>query len=341
MSPVRIGVLGAARIVPVALVSPARTIEGASVMAIAARDARRAEAFAKRHRIPRVLASYEALVADPDLDAVYVPLPNALHCEWTIRALDAGKHVLCEKPIASNAVEAEAMAAAARRSGRVLMEAFHWRYHPLAERMIRIVANGTLGRVQHIETSMCVPMLLPGNIRWDYALSGGATMDTGCYAIHMMRHLAGAEPRVLRAEARLSSPEVDRWMRAEVAFEDGRTGTLRCSLFSSTLLDISARVVGDAGEMRVFNPVAPQFYHRLTVRTSQGKRSERVPGGTSYAHQLRAFVRAVTGGEPPITSADDAVANMRVIDHVYEAAGLPRRGASGVPAGAASSARTA
>src|SRR6202035_24922 len=103
----------------------------------------------------------------------------------TLRALASGKHVLCEKPLASNAAEAEQMEQAAGRAGRVLMEAFHWRYHPLAARMIAIVAGGTLGRVRHIETNMCVPLMLPGNIRYDYGLGGGATMDTGCYAVHM------------------------------------------------------------------------------------------------------------------------------------------------------------
>jgi predicted dehydrogenase len=320
------GVLGAARIVPTALLRPAQSVPEVAVTAIAARDPRRARVFATRHGIPRALESYDELIDDPDIDAVYNPLPNGLHCEWTLRALAAGKHVLCEKPLASNAEEAEAMAEAAERAGRVLMEAFHWRYHPLAARMIAIVTDGTLGRVQRIETNMCVPLMLPGNIRYDYRLGGGATMDTGCYAVHMLRHLAGAEPEVTRAEARLSSPKVDRCMTADVTFADGRTGRMRCSMFSWTLFDISARVVGDRGEMRVFNPVAPQFYHRLTVRTAGGKRVERVPRSSTYEHQLRAFADCVNSGTPVLTSARDGVANMRVIDAIYERAGLPRRG---------------
>jgi predicted dehydrogenase len=322
----RIGVLGAARIVPTALLSPARHVDDVHVDAIAARDPHRARSFARRHRIPRALGSYDELVDDPDLDAVYVPLPNGLHSAWTLRALAAGKHVLCEKPIASNAAEAERMAEAAERAGRVLVEAFHWRYHPLAARMIALAADGTLGRVRHIETSMCVPLMLPGNIRYDYALAGGATMDTGCYAVHMMRHLAGAEPEVLRAEAKLSSPRVDRAMNADVTFGDGRTGRIRCSLFSSTLLDVSARVIGDAGEMRVLNPIMPQLYHRLVVTTPAGKRVDRVPGRATYEHQLRAFADAVLRGAPVLTPARDGVANMRVIDRIYEKAGLPLRG---------------
>jgi predicted dehydrogenase len=323
----RIGVLGAARIVPTALLAPARFVPEVEIAAIAARDPERARAFAARHRIPRAIAGYDALIDDPAIDAIYVPLPNGLHCAWTLRALAAGKHVLCEKPIASNAAEAQEMAAAAARSRRVLMEAFHWRYHPLAARMVEVATGGALGRVQRIETNMCVPLPLPGNIRYDYALGGGATMDTGCYAIHMLRHLAGAEPQVTRAEARLSSAKVDRCMDADFAFADGRTGRIRCSLFSARLLDISARVVGDRGVMTVLNPVAPQYLHRLVVRTAEGKRAERVSGRASYEHQLRAFVDAVTNGGPVLTSPQDAIANMRVIDAVYQAAGLPLRGA--------------
>jgi predicted dehydrogenase len=326
MTPLRIGVLGAARIVPTALLTPARSVPEVVVTAIAARDPNRARAYAARHGIPRALASYDDLVDDPDIDAVYNPLPNGLHCAWTLRALGSGKHVLCEKPLASNAAEALQMEQAADRAGRVLMEAFHWRYHPLAARMIAIATDGTLGRIQRIETNMCVPLMLPGNIRYDYGLGGGATMDTGCYAVHMLRHLAGAEPEVTRAEARLSSPKVDRCMTADVTFADGRTGRVRCSMFSWTLLDISARVVGDKGEMRVFNPIAPQLYHRLTVRTAEGKRAIRLPGKSTYEHQLRAFAECVNSGTPVLTSAADGVANMRVIDRIYEKAGLPLRG---------------
>ena len=323
----RIGILGAARIAPAALIAPARAVPEVEVAAIAARDPGRARAFAARHRIPRVHDSYDALLADRELDAIFNPLPNGLHCTWTIRALEAGKHVLCEKPFAANAAEAEAMAAAATRTGKVLMEAFHYRYHPLAQRMVDVVRGGALGRVQHIETTMCVPLPLPGNIRYRFDLAGGATMDTGAYCVHMLRHLAGAEPTVTRAEARLSSPHVDRWMTADFTFADGRTGRMTCALFSSTLLKITARVVGDRGELHVVNPVLPQLWHRLRVRDADGVRVERVPGRPTYEHQLRAFVEHVLRGAPVLTPPTDSIANMRVIDRIYEKAGLPLRGA--------------
>jgi len=172
----RIGILGAARIAPMALVRPARSVPEAAVLAVAARDETRARRFAARHGIPRVHRGYAELLADPEIDAVYNPLPNSLHCEWSIRALEAGKHVLCEKPLASNADEARRMTEAASRAGRVLVEAFHWRYHPLAERMKAIVESGELGRVRHVEASCCFPLLLPGDIRYRLDLAGGALL---------------------------------------------------------------------------------------------------------------------------------------------------------------------
>jgi predicted dehydrogenase len=324
--PLRIGILGAARIVPAALVQPAKAVPEVAIVGVAARDPSRARAFARRHGIARVHESYADVIADPDVDAIYNPLPNSLHCEWTVRALEAGKHVLCEKPLASNASEALCMAEAAARASRVLMEAFHYRYHPLAERMIGLARDGTLGHVQRIEANLCALLPMPGNIRYRYDLAGGATMDMGAYCVHMVRHIAGAEPVVTRAEARLSSPRVDRRMEADLAFADGRTGRIRCSMFSTTVLDISVRVVGDRGELRVFNPVVPQLFHRLSVRSAQGKTVEHADRRPTYEYQLRAFARAVAGGPPPLTGPADSVANMKVIDAIYEKAGLPLRG---------------
>jgi predicted dehydrogenase len=324
--PIRIGILGAARIAPMALIRPARQVSGVEVAAVAARDRGRAERFAARHGIARVHESYAELLEDSEIDAVYNPLPNSLHAEWTVRALEAGKHVLCEKPFASNAEEAVRMGEAAEKSGRVLMEAFHWRYHPLAARMLEIVASGELGDVRHVEAALCIPLLLPGDIRFRLDLAGGATMDTGCYALHMVRTLADAEPMVTSAKALLSSPGVDRRMEADLRFPDGRTGRIVCSLFSRTLLRMSARVIGDAGELHVFNPLAPHVYHRLTVRTQNGRRSERVAGDATYTCQLRAFRAALREAAPFPTDPSDAIRNMQAIDAVYRAAGLPLRG---------------
>jgi len=330
METVRIGILGAARIAPSALVKPAAQVDGVEVAAVAARARERAEVFAKKRGIPRVLDSYEALVADPEIDAIYNPLPNGLHGVWTQRALAAGKHILCEKPFTANAAEAEAVATAAQGRGLVVMEAFHYRYHPVAARMDEIVRSGVLGELRHVETSMCIPLPLPKDIRYRLDLAGGATMDTGCYAVHMNRLLAGGEPEVVSARARLAKPGVDRWMRAEVAYPGGVTGTMTCALWSSTLLKVSVKVTGRDGELQVFNPTGPQFGYRMSVRTHGTKARIRVEGAkrATYSYQLEAFRDAVRDGAPVLTPPADSIANMRVIDAVYRAAGLPIRESS-------------
>jgi predicted dehydrogenase len=322
---IRIGVLGAARIAPTALIGPARTNRDVEVTAVAARNTERARQFAARQGIGVVHESYEALIADPNIDAIYNPLPNGLHGKWTIAALEAGKHVLCEKPFTANAEEAEAVAAVAKRSGKVVMEAFHYRYHALTARMLAIIASGELGRVQRIETWFCIPLFIQ-DIRWEWRLAGGSLMDTGCYTIHLLRTLAGAEPTVRTASVKLRAPNIDRFTEAEMSFADGRTGKITTSMASSRLLSAGARVTGLDGEMRVTNPYAPQYFHSLEVRTRKGRRKETVAKQpSSYAAQLQAFADAALRGHAFPTHADDAIANMRVIDACYAAAGLPRR----------------
>jgi predicted dehydrogenase len=322
---VQIGVLGAARIAPPALIKPARENSDVVVAAVAARDVSRAQAFAAKHGIARVHDSYEALLADPDIDAVYNPLPNGLHGKWTRAALAAGKHVLCEKPFTANAAEAREIAELAAQSDRVVMEAFHYRYHPLTLRIEEIIASGELGKLQHVEAALCFPLPRSSDIRYNYSLAGGATMDAGCYAIHMVRTFGGSTPEVVSAQPKLRDPEIDRAMTADVRFAEGHTGRIRCSMWSARLLDISAHVVGDRGELRALNPVLPQMFHRLSVRSADGKRVERFPRRASYAYQLDAFAGAVLRGEPVKTTPEDAIVNMTVIDAVYRAAGMPLR----------------
>lgn len=324
-APVRIGILGAARIAPMALIKPAKHNNEVVVAAVAARDSERAAEFAAKHGIDRAFGSYDELIADPELDAVYIPLPNGLHGRWIRAALDAGKHVLCEKPFTANAVEAKGIAQCAATSDRVVMEAFHYRYHPLALRVEEIIASGELGKLQHVETAMCFPLPKFSDIRYDYALAGGATMDGGCYAIHMARIFGGGTPEVVSARAKLRDSQVDRAMTAELRYPAGHTGRMRCSMWSTSLVEMSAKVIGEHGELRVFNPILPQLYHRLSVHTANGKRVERFPRRASYSYQLDAFAGAVLRGAPVKTTPADAVENMTVIDAVYRAAGLPLR----------------
>jgi predicted dehydrogenase len=322
----RVGVLGAARIAPVALVRPARAEPDVEVHAVAARDPARAAAFAGKHQIPVVHRSYEDLLADPDVDAVYNPLPNGLHGHWTTRAIEAGKHVLCEKPFTANADEAELVAKVARdHPDVVVMEAFHYRYHPLVARLLEILESGALGEVRQIDATMTIAVLRPRDIRWQLSLAGGALMDVGCYTVHLVRTLAGAEPTVVSARARCSSPGVDRWTTASLEFPGGRTGTITCALLGGSLLRLNAKVVGSEGELKVLNPYAPQYFHRISWTSGASRHRERVTREPTYAFQLRAFAAAVAGGPPPITGVEDSVATMRVLDAAYRAAGLEPR----------------
>jgi predicted dehydrogenase len=326
----RIGVLGAARIAPLAIVRPARVVDGAAVTAIAARDPARAQEFATKHGIPRVHTTYADLVDDPDIDAVYVPLPNGLHEEWTLAAIAAGKHVLCEKPFTSNEVEARRVADAADASDRVVMEAFHYRYHALAQRMHDVAHDGTIGEIRSVRTWLCFPLPAFGDIRYDYSLAGGASMDC-CYPVHAMRLLGPGEPEVVSAQARTlrSDPRVDRAMTTHFRFPNGAIGRSEASMWSHRLLRVAAHVEGTRGRMKVLNFVAPQIFNLLSVTTDGITTRERVRGEASYVAQLRAFVAAVREGAPFPTTARDAVTTMRLIDDIYRAAGLPLRGQAG------------
>ena len=321
----RIGILGAARIAPIALVKPARRTGRVVVTAVAARDRTKAEAFAKKHKIPRVLDSYADLIEDSEIDAVYNPLPNGLHGYWTIEAIKAGKHVLCEKPFTANADEARTVAAAANGTpGLIVMEAFHYQYHPLAKRLVEIVRSDELGNITDIDVAFSAPLWRKGDIRYQLALAGGATMDMGCYPVSLLRLLAPG-PRVINASAKLSSPGVDRAMDAHFSLPDGGRAHIGCSMFSSSILRMHVDVIGDNGKVSVFNPFGPQYGHRMKVTTTLGSRRERFSRKATYDFQLEAFVAAVEDGGSIPTTATDAIRTMELIDSIYLAAGLPAR----------------
>jgi predicted dehydrogenase len=322
--PIRFGILGAARIAPDALIKAAHNVPDVEVVAVAARDSKRAREFAAANNIPRVIATYDDLVNDPELDAIYNPLPNSLHCEWTIAALRAGKHVLCEKPLASNAAEAERMAQAANESGKILGEAFHYRYHPLADRVRALISGGTLGRLVHVEGHFSVP-IPETNIRFDWSLAGGATMDLGCYPLHMIHYFSGLTPRVISAKAETGPKNIDIAMEVALELADGVTARMSCAMKKDSVIGASFMARGERGDLRVINPIAPQRGHQLTVKTDAGEKSETVPGDTTFTHQLRAFVKAVRGEAKFPTDGAEGIINMRVIDDVYRAAGLPPR----------------
>ncbi|MCP4003919.1 MAG: Gfo/Idh/MocA family oxidoreductase [bacterium] len=320
------GILGAARIAPRALIQPCLDDDRAAIVSVASRDRKRAEAFAREHSIPEVSRDYDALLEREDIDAVYNALPASLHAPWTLAALRAGKHVLCEKPFALNASQAQEMVDCAQETGRTLVEAFHYRYHPLTARLIEICRSGELGTISHIDAAFSVPIPNQADIRYQVALGGGGTMDLGCYPIHLLRSLIGEEPEVLAASAKQDPPGIDVEMEAQLRFPSGITARMYCAMLPETSRGATIKLSGSRAELEVVNPFAPHLGHRVRLSTGSRTREESVESKTTYHHQLDAFIEAVRSAEPALTSGADSIANMRVIDSIYAAAGLPARG---------------
>lgn len=324
-----VGVLGAAKISGPALLQPALDIDGVSVTTIAARNRDRALVQAREFQIPTVVDSYEAVLAS-DVDAIYNPLPISLHREWTLAALAAGKHVLCEKPFASNTAEAEEMVAAADAAGLQLVEAFHWRFHPLADRIAERLVD--VGRIEHIEAAFTVEISPDDDVRQSYELSGGALMDLGCYPAQWIRFVGDGEPTVTSATMTQGRPDVDITTDVDLEFADGATAHLHTAMHPGCGLTAYLEVQGDRGVLRVENPIAPHRGHQLTLRPvgsaagSGAEELETVAGRTTYHHQLEAFRNAVVNGASVPTGGSDAINTMALIDAAYTAAGLPIRG---------------
>ncbi len=325
---IRFGTLGAARITPRGLLHPCMDEPNAAVVAIAARDRDRAENFARWSNIPHVLDDYDSVVRFEKIDALYNPLQITAHHEWTIKALEAGKHVLCEKSFAANANEAQEMVEAANKAQCIVMDAFHYRYHPLFCRAREIYASGELGEIAHIDAVFSTPgdKMSSNSIRKVYELGGGVTMDIGCYPISWVRHITAEEPTIVSAEAETGPPKVDVFLTARMLFPSGVTAQTTGDMRDGARLRLKLTVTGSRGEMIVLNPITPQNGHRLIVKVDGSERDEYFDRRPSYGYQLDAFLEAIETGKPPITSGDDGVNQMKAIDACYEAAGLPLRG---------------
>ncbi len=314
----RIGVLGAASINRDALLSPASRVEGVTVAAIAARDPARAAEYAAAHGIPRSFASYDALLADPEIDAVYVPLPAALHGEWTLRALAAGKHVLCEKPFTANAAEAERVRDAATASGLVVMEAHHASFHPLVARVRELA--GTIGEIERGSSWFHVPIKPGSDIRWNLALGGGSLMDLGVYPLRLSRDVLG--PGTVESARAWRRGDIDRRMRARLR-HGAALITVDCGMWSRKGFGVGFELRGTAGRLRVGWPFHPQQGSRIRVDGRAGRLRETADRRASYDFQLEAFRDAVATGTPP--GLDEAVETMRTVDAIYRAAGMQPR----------------
>ncbi len=322
----RFGTLGAAAITPRALLYPCIDEPNAYVSTMAARDRRRAEAFAEQHRIRHVVDDYQAVIDSERVDAVYIPLHITAHHKWTLKALAAGKHVLCEKSLAANGAEAAEMAAAATAADRVLMDAFHYRYHPVFLRAKNIVGSGELGEIKTIDAAFHIPVNDPDNIRMRYETGGGVTMDIGCYPISWVRHLTDLEPETLKATAETGPPKVDLKLETDMQFPGGLRATTSGDMRPNTSFKAEFTVTGSRGSLRVLNPLTPQTGHRIEITVDGQTRWETRDRRPTYSYQLDAFLAAVNDGAALPTDGADGTRQMTVIDRCYEAAGLPLRG---------------
>ncbi len=326
-APLRIGILGAARIADEGIVAPARTL-GHQVVAVAARDRSRAEAFAAERGIVRVHDSYASLIADPDVDLVYNGLVNSLHAQWNLAALQAGKHVLSEKPLTSNAGQAHTVRTAARTSPGRIAEGFHYRHHPVNLQLRELVTSGALGGIRSADLVLATPAPPDPDPRWSWELDGGATMDLGCYVLDAARQLGawiGAAPQILTVDATLRAPEVDASMRVELGYPGGVTGRCTWDMDAGERTMIWT-VTGTKGSATSSAFAVPHMDNRLVV-TRDGRTHEEVLGDrTSYTYQLARLAEDLLGGPPFPVSIDGSVANAELIDECYRRAGLSPRG---------------
>jgi predicted dehydrogenase len=326
-NPIRVGALAAARITAEALLVPAKEISGVKVVAIASHSWRRAHSVAQRHRIAKVYSAYDDLLADAEIDAVYIASPNALHAESIVAALRAGKHVLCEKPLVSNSTEAHAVEVeSAKNPQLVVMEAYHWRYHPLAADLMTYLAK--IGTPLNVRVRFAFPLLRLGDIRWKFELAGGATMDVGCYAVSFIQMLTEASPRVVSAKAlTLHRSQIDRRMDADILLSNGCRAQLTASMLSRATLGQMALVEGVNGRIAARNPFTAHRNGRLSVTVGDGSPVviDYPAHPTTYRYQLEAFLAAVRGAGTNLTPPADATKNLYTIDQIYTAAGLRPR----------------
>jgi predicted dehydrogenase len=300
------------------------------LVTIGSRDPAKADMFARAHRIPRHAASYEAVLSDHDVDAVYVSLPNNMHHEWTIRSLRAGKHVLCEKPFATDLTEAQEMFDVAEREGRVLIEAFMYRAHPLTHAVIEAVESGTIGAVRLIRTSFCFKVSKwLGNIRFDPSLHGGVLMDVGCYCTSFSRLFAKSEPNRIHVVHHRHESGVEDVVAGTLAFPNGVLASFTAGM--SLHADNSAHICGSEGYIEIPIPWKPPAKGAtFTIARSMTPKMEdpnvKSPppretrtvnvDGELYGMESDAFAAAVLDGAAPFVTREDTLGNQKVLDEL-------------------------
>lgn len=322
--PVRWGVLGTGRIAR-KLLKAIESADSAKVAGIASRDVAGAQGLATEFGLASA-CSYDDLIADPSIEAIYVSLPNALHAEWAIRAAKAGKHILCEKPLATSVAEADAMIAAAQAHNVLLMEAFMYRFHPQWRRVAEIIREKRIGTVQFVRSSFTFRMDDAADIRFSAELAGGALMDVGCYCVNFARFVAGAgepdyKPQSVSAMAQWRPDGiglVDETLVANMKFPNGVLAQFVCSLQMRGAT--KAKVVGDEGHLEISNPWFGAAPTSLSVTCGSETHPEEITNVNSYVAEVEQFSNCIRTGAPLPLPIEDARANMQTIEALLIAA---------------------
>ena len=313
--PVKWGILSTARINGLFLAG-ARQSPDVAIVAVASRDASRAEGYAREQGIERAHGSYEALLDDPDVEVVYISLPNSMHVDWTVRALEAGKHVLCEKPLSRRPEDVKRAFDTAEHHSRLLMEAFMYRHNPQTLRLVELIRSGAVGRLRLVRGAFSFAASQPANIRLSTELEGGALMDVGCYCLSGVRLIAG-EPERVSAEQVIGGDGVDVVFAATMRCPDEVVAHFDAGLALATRDELE--VVGEHGSLFLDDP-----WHCRTplieLRRDQGVERIEVPGADSYRLEAENFSAAVRGKATPLLGRDDALGQARAIEALYEAA---------------------
>ncbi|KAG0229096.1 hypothetical protein BGW41_003176 [Actinomortierella wolfii] len=342
----RIGLLGAAKIAPTSLIKPARTLSSVIVASVAARDHARAKEFATKWEIPTTHATYEELINDPAIDCIYNPLPNSMHYQWTKMALNAGKHVLLEKPATSNKEQFKELMELAKTKNLVLLEAFHYRFHPASIFFRDLVLNHAKTHpIQKVSATLTLPAILSSdNIRFQYNLAGGSLMDVGSYTLNAIRYFTNSEVESIEETCvNTMKPNIDGRFEAVLRLKNGATAEIIAALNNPwlewrTWQELIPNVVVETDD-KIFTFcvfVAPGAYHYFSVKDKKTGKSENPSkhygdGHSSYQYQLRAFVEAVRKGGyehneiPGWVSGEDSLSNMGLIDSLYKHANMKLR----------------
>ena len=302
-------------------VNPAiQASKNGDLVAVASRDSQSAADFAAQWNIPESYGSYEALLDDTEIDAVYIPLPNSLHREWTVKAADAGKHVLCEKPLALTEAECREMSAAAKANNVRFMEAFMYRFHPRTERVLEMIRDGVVGELKMIQSVFTFRLTKPDNIRLQPELGGGALMDVGCYCINVSRTMAGSEPIEVQAFEFRARSGVDNMMAGTICFPGEVLASFECGLNSKRRE--SYEIGGTEASLRVANSFLPGTDDVVIEEHRDGEATvfHSVSGVDEYQCMVEHFADCVLNGTDPRYSADEAALNMRVIEALYASA---------------------